>query len=72
MHADKLTDLTDFGGMYAQKFQQDKKPSNLKVLTCLDDAKTFGSQVRNEIEVKFKFENSDKKDVNTGRTEQKK
>ena len=53
-----------------QKFQQDKKPSNLKVLTCLDDAKTFGSPVRNEIAVKFKFENSDKNAVNSGRTEQ--
>ena len=39
-----------------QKFQQDKKPSNLKVLTSLDDAKTFGSPVRNKIAVKFKFE----------------
>ena len=40
-----------------QKFQQEKKPSNLKVLTSLDDAKTFGSPVtvRNALEIKFKF-----------------
>ena len=44
-----------------QKFQQEKKPPNLKVLTSLDDANTF----------KFKFENSDNKDENSGRTEQK-
>ena len=55
-----------------QNFQQENKPSNLKVLTSLDDAKTFGSPVRNKIADKFKFENSDKKDVDTGRTEQTK
>ena len=29
-----------------QKFQQEKKPSNWKVLTSLDDANTFGSPVK--------------------------
>ena len=53
-----------------QKFQQDKKPSNLKVLTSLDNTITFGSPVRNKIAVKFKFENSNKNAVNSGRTEQ--
>ena len=53
-----------------QKFQQDKKPSNLKVLTSSDDAKTFGSPVtvRNTLEVKFKLKNSDKDALNIRRT----
>ena len=56
-----------------QKFQQDKKPSNFKVLTSSDDAKTFDSPVivRNILEAKSKFENSDKNAVNTRRTEKK-
>ena len=56
-----------------QKFEQDKKPSNLKVLTSSDDAKTFGSPVivRNILEVKFKFENSYTNAVNIRRTEKK-
>ena len=33
-----------------------ERTSNLKVLTSLDDAKTFGSPVRNKIVVKFMFE----------------
>ena len=53
-----------------QKFEQDKKPSNLKVLTSSDDAKTFGSPVivRNILEVKFKFENSYTNAVSIRRT----
>ena len=56
-----------------QKVEQDKKPSNLKVLTSSDDAKTFGSPVivRNILEVKFKFENSCTNAVNIKRTEKK-
>ena len=56
-----------------QKFEQDKKPSNLKVLASSDDAKTFGSPVivRNILEVKFNFENSYTNTVNIRRTENK-